>query len=300
MTHSAIAFAKAYDTKFKVLTKGFTHYEIPLFRAMHSSLAGLSGAFEVEEYHGASNQVIFTGNGSYARMNARCELSDLMIITFSSITRSARLTYLQAKSERATLGSVCGYKFTANLEQWFLLAQRPQLKGIGKFNPPSDLLSNALLPSVGSFAFFHKNPLGNFEVYYASADHLYPVSSYTQRYGKLHAINRCHVSYSLGHSECRAACGNFSFAKNLYSLEIGTPVDSSASQAMPTRNWLASVLRYKIRQSQQSDRQARLARELLEILSTENTNEEQEEFGAKQLLIIKSNFEPNDLLNQTR
>jgi len=300
LTHSANAFANAYDTNFKVLTKGFSHFEIPLFQAMHSSLIGLSGAFEVEEYHGTSHQVIFTGNGSYARMNARCELSDLMIITFSSITRSARLTYLQAKSERATLGSVGGYKFAANLEQWYLLAKRPQLKGIGKFNPPLDLLSNALLPSVGSFAFFYKNSLGDFEAYYSTADHLYPVSSYTQRYGKLQAKDPCHVSNSLGYSECRAACGNFSFAKSLYSLEIGTPVDSSASQAMPTRNWLASVLRYKIRQSQQSDGQAGLARELLEILSAENTNEEQAEFGAKQLLIIKSNFEPNDLLNQTR
>ena len=288
MTNSAIAFANA-----KALTIGFTHGEIPLFRAMHSSLAGLSGAFEVEEYHGASNQVIFTGNASYARTNARCELSDLMIITFSSITGSARLTYLQAKSERATLNSVCGYKFAANLEQWFLLAKRPLIKGYGKFNPPPDLLSNALLPSVGSFAFFHKNSQGDFEVYYASADHLYPVSSYTQRYGKLHAIDPCHVSNSSGHIECRAACGNFSFAKSLYSLEIGTPVDSSTSQSMSTRNWLASVLRYKIRQSQQSDKQAGLARELLEILSVESTNEEQEEFGAKQLLIIKSSFEPN-------
>ena len=147
--HSAIAFAKAYDISFQNLTAGFAHKEVPLFRAMHSALINLSSSFDVEEYHGSANQVKFTGNGSYSRIEARCELSDLMIISFSSITRSVRLTYLQAKSERAVLSTVCGREFSANLEQWFLLEQRPIITGVGNFYPPDDLLSSDLLSSVG-------------------------------------------------------------------------------------------------------------------------------------------------------
>ena len=117
MTDPATVFASNFDARFRSLTHGFAHNEIPLFQAMHSALVGLSGMFQIEEYHGTSHQVMFTGNGTYARTHARCELSDLLIVTYSSISQHARLTYLQAKSERATLPSVCGRAFSANLEQ---------------------------------------------------------------------------------------------------------------------------------------------------------------------------------------
>lgn len=293
MADPAVVFANAYDANFRSLTSGFSHNEIPLFQAMHTTLVGLSGNFDIEEYHGTSNQVAFTGNGTYARKNARCELSDLMIITYSSITRTARLTYLQAKSERATLSSACGCKFSANLEQWFLLEQRPTIAGVGKFNPPPDLLYSALLPSVGSFAFFHKDPTGDFQTYYAAANYLAPPATYTQRYGKLQATGPCHVSTTAAHAECLAACGNQSFAKSLFRLEIGTPVDASISQAIRTRNWLAANLRSKILEAQQEDVRSELAQELLEILDPEGEQNVEGSFGAKHLIIIKSAAESN-------
>lgn len=298
MADPAIVFANAYDANFRSLTSGYSHNEIPLFQAMHTTLIGLSGNFSIEEYHGTSNQVVFTGNGTYARKNARCELSDLMIITYSSTNRTARLTYLQAKSERAILPSVCGRKFSANLEQWFLLEQRPTINGVGEFKPPPDLLSSALLPSVGSFAFFHKDSAGDFQTYYAAANYLQPPTTYTQRYGKLRATGPCHVSTSATYAECLAACGNQSFAKSLFSLEIGTPVDASISQAISTRNWLAAHLRTKIIEAQQTNVRSELAQELLEILDPEDEQNILGSFGAKHLIIIKSAVEPNNYLNQ--
>ena len=140
MVDPAIAFASKFDVRFRSLTHGFSHNEIPLFQALHSALVELSGQFQIEEYHGTSHQVKFAGNGSYARTQARCELSDLMIVTYSQISRHVRLTYLLAKSERATLNCVFGRSFSANLEQWFLLSTRPTISGAGAFNPPSDLL----------------------------------------------------------------------------------------------------------------------------------------------------------------
>ncbi len=295
MADPAIVFAKAYDVNFRSLTSGFSHNEIPLFQAMHATLAGLSRNFQIEEYHGTSNQVAFAGNGTYARRNARCELSDLMIITYSSVTRTARLTYLQAKSERATLSSVCGRKFSANLEQWFLLEQRPTIAGMGKFNPPPDLLSSALLPSVGSFAFFHKDLAGDFQTYYAAANYLAPPTTYTQRYGKLQATGPCHVSTTAAHTECLAACGNQAFAKSLFRLEIGTPVDASISQAISTRSWLAANLRAKIVEAQQENVRSELAQELHEMLDPKDEQSDQGSFGAKHLIIIKSTAESNTL-----
>jgi hypothetical protein len=300
MTDPAVAFASAYDLKFRALTKGLSHAEVPLFRQMRKALIGLSGKFDVEEYHGAAHQVKFAGNGSFARKNARCELSDLMIVTFSSVTNSARLTYLQAKSERATLPSVCGRQFSANLEQWYLLEKRPKITGVGKFNPPPDLLASALLPSIGSFAFFYKDPAGDFQTYYAAANFLIPPAIYSQRYGKLRAIGSCHVKTTAAHAECLAACGNRSFAESLFRLEIGTPIDRSISQAVGTRSWLAANLRASIRAAQQEDTPSGLAQELLELLAPDGNGVGNNSFGAKHVILIKSNVKPNKSLQRTR
>lgn len=297
MADPAISFASNFDASFRSLTRGFTHNEIPLFRAMHSALMGLNGQFQIEEYHGTSHQVTFTGNGSYARTQARCELSDLMIVTYSPISHHVRLTYLQAKSERATLHSVCGRPFSTNLEQWFLLSTRPTILGAGAFNPPSDLLSNALLSSVGSFAFFYKDGAGDFQTYYATANHLSPPTTYSQRYGKLQAVGPCMVVTNAGHAECLAACGNDSFAKSLYRLEIGTPIHGAIHQSRSTRNWLAANLRTQIQSARETDRSSRLAQELLGLLELEEMQTISSSFGAKNLIIIRSGSEPNPAVN---
>jgi len=297
MIDPAIAFANAYDVKFRNLTTGLPHAEIPLFQSLRAALIGLSGMFDVEEYHGGKHQVTFAGNGSYARTNARCELSDLMIVSFSSITRSARLTYLQAKSERARLPSVCGGHFSANLEQWFLLKQRPTITGFGNFSPPNDLLSSALLPSVGSFAFFYKDRMNDFQTYYAAACYMAPPKVYSQRYGKLQPIGPCRLNISGAHKECLAACDNRSFAESLFRLQIGTPVDSSIHQAISTRNWLSAILRDRIRESQQANSPFVLAQELLDLLASDTNESSNNSFGAKNLIIIKSNAEPNNRFN---
>lgn len=288
MADPAISFASSFDARFRSLTRGFTHNEIPLFRAMHSALVGLNGQFQIEEYHGISHQVRFTGNGSYARTQARCELSDLMIVTYSPISHHVRLTYLQAKSERATLHSVCRKQFSANLEQWFLLSTRPTIWGVGAFNPPSDLLSNALLPSVGSFAFFYKDSVGDFQTYYATANHLSPPATYSQRYGKLRAVGPCVVVTNSGHAECLAACGNDSFARSLYRLEIGTPIHNAIHQSRSTRNWLGANLISQIQIARESDKSSGLAQELLGLLEPEETQTLSGSFGAKNLIIIRS------------
>lgn len=298
MTDPAVAFASAYDLKFRALTKGLSHAEVPLFQQMHKALVALSGKFDIEEYHGTAHQVAFAGNGSFARTNARCELSDLMIVTFSSVTKSARLAYLQAKSERAALPSVCCRQFSANLEQWFLLEQRPKITGIGKFNPPSDLLTSALLPSIGSFVFFYKDLAGDFQTYYAAANYLTPSKVYSQRYGKLWAIGPCHVGTTATHPECFAACGNRSFAGSLFRLEIGTPIDSSISQAIGTRNWLAENLRASIRAAQQENAPSGLAQELLGLLAPDGNGVGNGSFGAKHVILIKSNVEPNPSIHR--
>lgn len=55
MTDPAVAFASAYDLKFRALTNALSHAEVPLFRQMHKALAELNGKFDVEKYHGTAH-----------------------------------------------------------------------------------------------------------------------------------------------------------------------------------------------------------------------------------------------------
>jgi hypothetical protein len=289
MADPAIPFAIAFDKHFRDLTHGAGHSEIFLFRAMHTALVRAGAGLRVEEYHGTSHQVRFIGNGSCARSSARCELCDLLIIIYSQHTGEARLTFLQAKSERKPVNAPCSTKFSANLEQWFLLANRPVISGFGAFDPPSNLLASAMLPSVGSFGFFYRTAGGDFQTYFAVANYLSPPVAYTQRQGRLQPMGPCGLRSTGGHQECHSAADNLSFAENLYRMHIGSPIHPIIVQASDTRNWLAANLRYQIRQaSQQPNPSIGLAQELLELLAPNDNESLSSRFGAKCLLVIKS------------
>lgn len=300
MTTSAFTFHDEYDRQFRATTVGFAHNEIPLFQAMRSTLLSLSGKFEIEEYHGWGHQVTFLGDGTYARTGARCELSDLAIITFSPIRKQARLTYIQAKSERATLthGAVRFRKFGANLEQWYLLSARPDIAGVNLFAPPQALLRSALLPSVGTFAFFYKDSAGAFQTLYASADYLEPVIKGKKISRRLKLVGPCISMNVCGHMECKAAIGNISFARSLFDMEIGTPVNAESGAPRDVRNWLSANLKSQIKSAASAPEQSNLAQELIDILRPDDRQTSSGSFGAKSLIIIKSNAEPKNKKDQ--
>ncbi len=88
--------------------------------------------------------------------NKRCEISDLLIITYSPRRNIVKATFLQAKyskKEKPTQPFV----FAGDAFQYFLLSQRPLV--IDNHNPsyPQDVLSNALRDSIGSFGVFYKH-----------------------------------------------------------------------------------------------------------------------------------------------
>ena len=268
--------------------------EIALFRSLLWSFKNATQKnVYIEEHHGTNHQVTFTGNGTYARSSARCELSDLLLISFNS--REARLTYLQAKYENTIVSDVQTHKWKANLEQWFLLNQLPLIKGYGKFNPPADLLNSAKLKSIGSFGFFHKDLSGDFDLYYASAEHLSLPITYTQRSGKLF-VNRTSLNSHLlrqfvgfSEKECLEATSLHNFLVQLYNLQVGTPIHINNSIS----RWIISNLKSLPNSS--------LVNDLLKVIDInhdtpldnqipKNFNYELN-FGAKKILLIRVNDE---------
>lgn len=266
-----IKFAQAFASNSAGLGKG----EIALFRALQASLVTTASHPDVavEEYHGAAHQVTFTGSGTYSRANARCELSDLLVVVYDRTTKDARLTYIQAKSERdvgASSSGVAGRDLKANLEQWDLLARRPLIGPApgpwgrpSAFNPPADLLHSAQLASIGSFAFFLHGAAG-VDIYYCAASMLAMPYSYSTRSGKLTALGD--VCRCVPDPECLSVYGNAEFGAFLFGMMIGTPIlTSGAPQQASVSAWLAAQLRGF--RADAADRGAALADELADLLS---------------------------------
>ncbi|HHQ4691510.1 TPA: hypothetical protein ACSPZ4_002325 [Aeromonas veronii] len=291
MNTLAIDFANKFKSEFNRKTKHLNGNEIPLFRALSDSLLATSSQFNIEEYHGTSNQVTFTGDSINARADARCELSDLLIIVFSEQTKEVRLTYLQAKSERTKIIPSLNSQFSANYEQWYLLSQRPSIKGTGSFTPPSDLLSSAILPSIGTYAFFYKNNIGDFETYYASADNLLPLTSNRSMKGKIATVDPINYLRTInGHKECIASINNYYFAYHLFNLTIGSPISISNPAMANIRNWLCMNLRSMIQQRKDNDESTTTAEHLIDILKPENKLSTTGGLGSKKTFIIKSDL----------
>jgi hypothetical protein len=213
--------------------------EINLFNCLMESLKSQSPKFAVESYHGSSKQVSFKPFVPWDRRErARCELADLLIVWFpDNPADNVRITFLQAKYERKKVIKPSMHAYSANLEQWDLLANRPEIDGVG-FSVPPDLLSGATLPSIGSFGFFyHSN--AKIELYYSSADCLcVPAPHGNRRYYKLKARSNIRAirASQAGIAECVRADNLHDFGDALYAGLIGSPVNDCSV------NWLLSVL----------------------------------------------------------
>lgn len=213
--------------------------EIAQFRALQGAFGALKPKFQVEEYHGARRQVYFDTTQPWLRSRARCELCDLLIISYSTSGRKeVRLMLLQAKLSRSTHGNLCcpstglhhkPTQFRGNYEQWDLLSARPRLDPTSVFIPPADLLRNALVPSIGTFGVFHRSASGSVDMFYASADTLQPVGTPTGQYGKLSTTLVPRHRIFSGFKDNPLCCCLFTFGESLFGLHLGSPVISSTT-----------------------------------------------------------------------
>ena len=232
--------------------------EVQQFRALMKSFAALPSQFRVEEFHGMKHQVVFNGEGSWGRSKAQCEISDLLIVAYRTDPRfEARVTLLQAKRSVEKHDGLCKYwpdesaptSFKANLEQWDLLSRRPYVLPCKPFDCHPEILSGALLPSIGSLGIFHKVKSKNYNFFYLSADIACPKGTPKRKYAKLKVKKVRGSRITNGYVERVFACCISMFAKSLYNLEIGTPIqDESGLVAQDEkyrnmlRGWLKCVL----------------------------------------------------------
>lgn len=257
--------------------------EIALFRAFIRAFNALGPNALAEEYHGNRYQVTFNATRGAGRSVPRCELCDVMIIHYPAGNPSAaRVTFNQAKVTTNPLEchsrASVPYNFRANLEQWDLLSNRPSIStATAKINLPNDLLSSALLPSVGTFGVFYPQGSG-FDFAYFVADGLRPLKNSANRSGTLQWKTPLRQVRKIGHyDEATATCCMYGFGRALELGLIGTPLQQilyGSSGTAEMRNWLASVLSSLHKKHPDSE----LPDELLEGLELAREAEESKSF----------------------
>lgn len=189
--------------------------------------------FLVESYHGRTSQVEFDPAPPWTRPNPRCELSDLLFVTFN--TTQLRISFLQAKSN---VGAPIPFKL-ANTEQYVVLAQRPLITNwLGQVVWNDDVLRNAVLPSVGSFGIFCGAPGAMVDFHFLAANMMVPVAGpnlYKYVSGSFALPPLAFPLYRvIGQFTERTYCSSMiDFGAALYSLEIGSPIHHFANAANP-------------------------------------------------------------------
>lgn len=279
-------FAKALAKEWRAESSKANFSEVQQFRALMKSFAALNKKFKLEEFHGMKHQVVFNGKGSWGRPSARCEISDLLIVSYKTQPEfQARATLLQAKKSNEKHDNLCSNwprniastSFKANLEQWDLLSRRPDVLPFPPFECKPDILSGAILPSVGSIGVFHKIYGKKYDFFYMSADMAEPLSSPTRKYAKLITKSGGLIRNVSGYEECVFTCCLPTFAEALFNMKIGTPIESNNPIDIKDeryrnsfRGWLKSVLYSHI---EITNNDSILARELIEYLPSDQEGE---------------------------
>ncbi|MBK7832656.1 MAG: hypothetical protein IPJ56_10025 [Gemmatimonadetes bacterium] len=249
-------FPYALEQTFKRVTSAQQPDEIRLFRALQYSFEELSSDFSVEVLHGNRSQVSYSTKSSWADPSGteQCELCDLLIVSFRAKPFALRMTCLQNKADQRIGG--LPDKFKADLVQLELLSVRPRIVGRLKFAPPANLLSGALLPSIGSYGVFYRDAVGEYDMAYRIASELaLPTGgrSPARQVGSLLAPPFVRVIG--GHPERIGAATLCLFAMDLAMLRIGTPlqgheVSGSAEHTgyrATIRKWLGGMIKARLR-----------------------------------------------------
>ena len=154
----------------------------------------------------------------------RCEISDLLIVTYSPLQQIAKATFLQAKYSKKKYQRP--FSFKGDAFQYFLLSQRPIITDTHNPSFPQDILSNAQRDSIGSFGVFYRNKQMDFS--FSVATDIQIVSPTCTKGAILQYKHRrtCRKRHPLD-IDTRTLFGANAFEKALLCFEIGSPFDPS-------------------------------------------------------------------------
>ena len=158
-----MSFGSDLSQEFRKLTQNVKFDEVCLFTKLQDAFINLKSSNPTYQYaidiiHGHKSHVDFHFNSTWVSTtpygtSVTRELADMMFVIYSHQQHQIRITYMQNKR------GVSDSKFRADLYQLHLLSQREHITSKDLpdclFGDP-DMLSHAILPSVGSYGVFYK------------------------------------------------------------------------------------------------------------------------------------------------
>lgn len=230
-------------------TRGHRFGELACFRALMDAILNANNGANATEYHGRRSWVFFPGDHRWTDVpDERCELSDLCLVWYRTTPRiEGRVTFLQAKFSHdahdpcTTWNTLIDEEFKASTWQWYLLNNRPLIRGANvNFTPPTGLLANALLPSVASFGIFHYPMAGDpASFFYGAADVVQCLSSVMGGARRHQLATEAEKRVVAGYDEQVWCCCLETFGDALFSGRVGTPFRKrgQASAARIDETW---------------------------------------------------------------
>ena len=228
-----MSFGADLSQEFHKLTHNVKFDEVCLFTKLQDAFINLKSSNSTYQYaidiiHGHKSHVDFKFNNTwvstttYGKPVTR-ELADMMFVIYSHQKNQIRITYMQNKR------GASDYKFKADLYQLHLLSYREHITSIKLpdclFGDP-DMLSHAILPSVGSYGVFYKCNQW-FEMSYYPAcliSPCNPVGQSVTRTAEYGTNNYGHTPVINGYIECQGTPSLSEFGDALISMQIGTPI----------------------------------------------------------------------------
>lgn len=252
-----MSFGKDLSEEFQKLTCGAIFDEVALFTKLQDAFINLKSVskyeYAVEVIHGRTSLVDFQFNSSWTSKipygnTVRRELSDMLFVLYSLKNNTIRISYMQNKKGDSS------DKFKADLCQLHLLSQRECIisKPIPEclFGDPN-ILSHAILPSIGSYGVFYQ--LGDrTEMAYYPAELLHPkqaTGSSVVRIIKYDHRRFDRVLINKGFEENQGTRCLMDFGNALTKMQIGTPIN----REMPTYEKLGRFLLAHVTDIKESD-----------------------------------------------
>lgn len=214
----------------------------------------LASDFHAAILHGSTGMVYFDVPGSIPGTQKRCEISDLLIVVIGE--RQIRYTLLQNKTKHKDTYSPFN-AMSLSVRQHHLLSSKPVVTPAGKspYLYP-DILSSAILDSVGSFGIFYSKGVADvtgkqlYDMSYMIANRIHFVTTLkTDDYNKNKRLKAEFLGkpdniVSLNEYEEVEGCdGLDKFEAYLKKMKIGTPVTLSGNNE---NLQLIKLINYKI------------------------------------------------------
>ena len=201
--------------------------EVNLFRLMADLFnSDSSKATFVKEVHGHKGFVDYHSNilGSLKQI----EIADLLLITCNRRNNEIRICFIQAKHRKGNYRRFLTFK--ANVFQWELLAEKPDVIDNYGAGFPTNILNFSTFESITSFGIFYHDRNGLIDFLYTLPKHILPRSKKKIQTMDFWGNCICPNSSCLRGkmpNETISTCSMNIFKQEALACRIGAPIDSS-------------------------------------------------------------------------